>query len=162
MGRWKTDEERGEFGAWLTSKVGERTFEWLAAEMAARGHKHDPSYYRAMASGNKRPGRDIGRALREFFGDGPAPSPPPLNLPAILEAIDRQTAAISRLAAALEAQDAERRRWDAGLVDVLRIGNAEQRETAEELLRRFGDLARRLAPPGTLVADGPGARERGE
>lgn len=72
VARWKDDEERGDFGAWLTAAVGpERTFDWLAAEMAARGHAHGADYYRAMAAGNKPPGRIIGRALREFFGNGP-------------------------------------------------------------------------------------------
>lgn len=68
MPRWKDNSERGAFGAWLSEQVGERTFDWLAAEMAARGHVHGADYYRAMASGAKPPGRVIGRALREFFG----------------------------------------------------------------------------------------------
>jgi hypothetical protein len=68
MPRWKDDEDRGDFGAWLSGQVGDRTFDWLAAAMAERGHRHGADYYRAMASGNKPPGRIIGRALREFFG----------------------------------------------------------------------------------------------
>lgn len=74
--RWKDDEDRGDFGAWLSAQVGDRTFDWLAAEMAKRGHHHGADYYRAMASGNKPPGRVIGRALREFFGAPPLPVAP--------------------------------------------------------------------------------------
>ena len=35
MAKWKDPGERGDFGAWLTAQVGpDRTYDWLAAEMA--------------------------------------------------------------------------------------------------------------------------------
>jgi hypothetical protein len=73
MAKWKDPGERGDFGAWLTAQVGDRTYDWLAAEMAKRGHNHGASYYRGMAGGSKPPGRAIRRALVEYFGGGPAP-----------------------------------------------------------------------------------------
>ena len=76
MAKWKDPGERGDFGAWLASQVGERTFDWLAAEMALRGHVHGASYYRGMAGGSKPPGRAIRRALVDYFGGGPAPEEP--------------------------------------------------------------------------------------
>lgn len=95
--RWKEDEDRGEFGAWLSAQVGDRTFDWLALEMAARGHTHGASYYRAMASGAKPPGRAIRRALREYFGAGPEiPRAEPTQDP-VAAAIDRQTEVLRQL-----------------------------------------------------------------
>lgn len=76
MAKWKDPDERGDFGAWLSSVVGDRTYDWLAAEMAQQGHVHGASYYRAMASGSKPPGRAIRRALIDYFGGGPAPEKP--------------------------------------------------------------------------------------
>lgn len=77
MAKWKDPGERGDFGAWLAAQVGpDRTFDWLAAEMAQRGHVHGASYYRGMAGGSKPPGRAIRRALVDYFGGGPAPEDP--------------------------------------------------------------------------------------
>lgn len=106
MPRWKDDEDRGEFGAWLSAQVGERTFDWLAAEMAKRGHAHRPDYYRAMAGGSKPPGRIIGRALREFFGGGPEPRRSPSD--PVAAAIDRQTDVLNDLVAELRLERAQR------------------------------------------------------
>lgn len=97
MPRWKDDDDRGEFGAWLSAQVGDRTFDWLAGELAAVGHVHGASYYRAMASGAKPPGRAIRRALREYFGAAPdQPSREAIADPAAA-AIDRQTEVLRQL-----------------------------------------------------------------
>lgn len=76
MAKWKDPDERGDFGAWLSAQVGDRTYDWLAAEMAKRGEVHGASYYRAMGGGSKLPGRAVRRALVEYFGGGPAPDDP--------------------------------------------------------------------------------------
>jgi hypothetical protein len=76
VAKWKDPGERGDFGAWLAAQVGDRTFDWLADEMAQRGHVHGASYYRGMAGGSKPPGRTIRRALVDYFGGGPAPEEP--------------------------------------------------------------------------------------
>lgn len=130
MPRWKDDEDRGEFGAWLSAQVGERTFDWLAAEMAQRGYAHRPDYYRAMAGGSKPPGRIIGRALREFFGGGPeeprrSPGDP------VAAAIDRQTEVL-RL-----------------LVEETRLSRVAQETTAQAVAEMVGRLDRFLDFAGT-------------
>jgi hypothetical protein len=104
--RWKDDDDRGEFGAWLSAQVGDRTFDWLAAEMAKRGHVHGADYYRAMASGNKPAGRVIGRALREYFGAPPKLAPARTGATetpdALIRAIEAQTEAITGLVTKLD------------------------------------------------------------
>lgn len=116
MARWKDDEDRGEFGAWLSGQVGDRTFDWLAAEMAARGHVHGADYYRAMASGNKPPGRIIGRALREYFG---APTTTAPARPGATETPAELVAAIDRLREAVERQTTEQAKGMTALAEVL-------------------------------------------
>lgn len=112
--RWKDDEDRGAFGAWLSAQVGEQTFDWLAGEMAKRGYRHGADYYRAMASGNKPAGRVIGRALREFFGGGPETG---------LDATERPDSvleAVRVLLAEIQAERAERREWERGFLEAMR------------------------------------------
>jgi hypothetical protein len=125
MAKWKDPGERGDFGAWLASQVGERTFDWLAAEMALRGHTHGASYYRGMAGGSKPPGRAIRRALVDYFGGGPAPEEPGDGDP---------------LAAAIQALVGELRLWRTED----RVEIAALKETVADLLRssRTGAKAR--------------------
>lgn len=109
MAKWKDLNERGDFGAWLSAQMGDRTADWLAAEMAKRGHVHGASYYRAMAGGSKPPGRVIRRALMDFFGGGPPPEE---------ETVPDLAAAITALTVELrEWREDDRRRldtlWDA-------------------------------------------------
>lgn len=106
MSKWKEDQDRGDFGAWLTAQVGERTYDWLADEMAKKGHVHGAAYYRAMAGGSKPGGRVIRRALREFFGAGPdvgASAPAPSSDQSVLaEAIRAQNELLLRQVKAIE------------------------------------------------------------
>lgn len=113
MPRWKDDEDRGAFGAWLSARVGEQTFDWLAVEMAARGHRHGADYYRAMASGNKPPGRIIGRALREYFGE--APEQERLAEPSLAAALIDLTAELRESRLAREATEARLRALEAAV-----------------------------------------------
>ena len=95
---YKTDEERGEFGAWLLRVMGDMSFEQLAKDMVDLGHAHEPAYYRAMASGAKKPGRIIRRALEERFASAPRRSEPavPADQSAIVAAIRAAGAAQAR------------------------------------------------------------------
>jgi hypothetical protein len=130
MPRWKDPSERGDFGAWLSAEVGEKTADWLAAEMGKRGHAHRADYYRAMMGGSKPPGRQIRRALVEFFGGGPAPQDEPEADP---------------LAAAIKALADELRQW--------RIEDRARIEKLEAICARLA--APVLDPPGTPDVGAP-------
>lgn len=139
MPKWKDPGERGDFGAWLTAQVGpDRSYDWLAAEMATRGHVHLASYYRGMAGGSKPPGRAIRRALVDYFGGGPAPEEPGEADP---------------MAAAISALVGELRLWRTEDRD--RIAQLEA--TVRELVA--GDLASRET---ATVATPPALREAAE
>lgn len=122
VAKWKDPGERGDFGAWLAAQVGDRTFDWLADEMAQRGHVHGASYYRGMAGGSKPPGRAIRRALVDYFGGGPAPEEP--------GEADPMAAALTALVGELKAAREERARYLAMEATVEAL-----RETVAGLLR---------------------------
>lgn len=104
----KQAHERGEVGAWLVEQrkpLGEErgarvTQQMVVDELREQGHTLDASYYRAIESGAKRPGREIREALAHYFGRTP-PSPSAAtgsaDLGRLVSAIEAQTEAINRL-----------------------------------------------------------------
>lgn len=104
----KQPHERGEVGAWLVEqrkRLGEErgtrvTQQMVVDELRDQGHMLDASYYRAIESGAKRPGREIREALGRYFGrTPPSPSAPTgtADLGRLVSAIEAQTEAINRL-----------------------------------------------------------------
>lgn len=93
---WKSDEERGEIGAWFVRAIGERSIEQIAKDMADRGHVHKPDYYRGIMSGTKKPGRLLLRALTEYLGSSPEKSKPS-GQSELVDALNRQSNAMEAL-----------------------------------------------------------------
>lgn len=128
-----TDEERGEFGAWLITKMGAMSFEQLAEEMRELGEAHKAAYYRAMASGAKKPGRAVRKALEERFGEAAkmgAQAPDQSNVAA---AIRDQTLALRELAQAIR--------------EAFTVIDHNSQARGAEIMRRLADIAFEVGVP---------------
>lgn len=134
----KQPHERGEVGAWLVEqrkRLGEErgvrvTQQMVVDELRDQGHILDASYYRAIESGAKKPGREIREALGRYFGRTP-PSP----------SAGSQATDLTRVIAAMEAQTAAMREQTAvinRLVD--RLGDSPDPSVWEPLARLAAQL----------------------
>lgn len=140
---WKSDEDRGPVGAWFVRAIGDRSIEDVAKDMADRGHKHNPDYYRAIMSGSKKPGRALLRALEDYFGSSPDSRSAPQD--ALITVLERQNALMEAQAAAYYAL--------ALSIDNAARGVLERVAGFDEALTQLLELAGNTVP----ATDGDGA-----
>lgn len=121
-----TDEQRGRYGRWLRKERLSRGWspEQVRERVQGLGYRVGPSSYAEWESGRKRPSKDAVPYFVELYRSEPEPEETPAGpVPtgenaALIAALEAQTAAITRLAEAIE-EDRGRVPADA-LVFVLR------------------------------------------
>lgn len=106
----KSDAARGPIAAWMRRERRARGWsdERMAQELAKRGANILPASYRGYEAGPRPPSATVIKALEAVFGSS-APDPETEkeragDLPALIEALRDQTAAMNDLVAALRGQ----------------------------------------------------------
>lgn len=128
----KSPAERGPIGAWAFQSRQEKglSVEQVADALTALGQSTRPSTLRGIESGGKKPSAHLLALLGEVLESVPPEVTAPGADSAIIEAIDRQTAVLDRIANLLERLDQPTLR-PAGPTDALRVAQARRQAEAD-------------------------------
>lgn len=124
----KSSAERGPIGAWATEarQDADLSVPAVVERLARSGVRVSEATIRGIEGGSKKPGRRLLRELAAVYrarppGDeGESSDRGGSAAPDLVAALEAQTAAITKLAGAIESERQERLAWETGLLEAIR------------------------------------------